>query len=144
MTTIAYKDGVIAYDGRVTRGGTIVYDDFDKMRERDGAAFFGAGATGEINELIGAYFGEEIVGECEASVLVLHSGSLTLIGYTDGKLWKAPVLLDRPYAIGSGTDHAYTAFDMGATAYQAIEMAAKRDTGTGGKIRTLTVTKPAE
>jgi ATP-dependent protease HslVU (ClpYQ) peptidase subunit len=139
MTTIAYKDGIIAYDGRVSRGGTIVYDDFDKMRERDGVNFFGTGATGEINELIGAWFGEEIVGECEASALVLHDGDLTLIGYAQGKLWKAPCVLDRPYAIGSGSDHAYTAFDMGATAYQAVEMAAKRDTSTGGKIRTLTV-----
>ncbi|MNC73653.1 hypothetical protein D3C75_1248910 [compost metagenome] len=69
----------------------------------------------------------------------MHDGNLTLIGYTEGKLWKSPLLLDRPYAIGSGTDHAYTAFDMGATAYQAVEMAAKRDTGTGGNIRTLTV-----
>jgi hypothetical protein len=28
---------------------------------------------------------------------------------------------------------------MGATAYQAVEMAMKRDCGTGGKIRTLTI-----
>lgn len=139
MTTIAYKDGVIAYDGRVSAGRTIIYDDFDKCRERDGVFFFGTGATGEINELIGAWFGEEIIGECGASALVLHDSQLTIIGYSDAKLWKSPILMDRPYAIGSGEDHALTAFDMGATAYQAVEMAAKRDTGTGGKIRTLTI-----
>ena len=133
------KDGIVAYDGRVSRGGTIVYDDFDKMRERDGVVFFGAGSTSEINELIGAYFGEEIPGGCDASAIVLHDGNLTLIGYTEGKLWKGPMLLDRPYAIGSGTDHAYTALDMGASAYQAVEMAAKRDTSTGGLIRTFTI-----
>ncbi len=27
MTTIAYKDGVIAYDSQVTRGDVITYDD---------------------------------------------------------------------------------------------------------------------
>lgn len=142
MTTIAYKDGIIAYDGRVSRGSTIVYDDFDKMREREGVCFFGTGSTGDINELVGAWFGEEVIGECDANALVLHDGNLTLIGYDEGKVWKSPVVLDRPYAIGSGADHALTAFDMGATAYQAIEMAMKRDCGTGGKIRTLTVTSP--
>lgn len=139
MTTIAYKDGIIAYDGLVTAGGTIVYDDFDKMRERDGVLFFGCGATSEINELIGGYFGDEIAGECRAEAIVVVDGLLTLIGFYEGKIAKTPLLLDRPYAIGSGTDHALTALDMGATAYQAIEMAAKRDTGTGGKIRTLTI-----
>lgn len=139
MTTIAYKDGIIAYDSRVSAGRTIIYDDVDKKRERDGVFFFGTGATGEINELIGAYFGEEIVGECGASALVVHGGDLLIIGYSEGKLWKSPIHVDKPYAIGSGEDHALTAFDMGATAYQAVEMAMKRDTGTGGKIRTLTV-----
>lgn len=139
MTTIAYKDGIIAYDGRVTAGRTIVYDDFDKLREREGVFFLGTGATSEINELIGLFFGEEILGECGAEAIAVQDGALTLIGYYDGKLAKTPMLMDRPYAIGSGMDHALTAFDMGASAYQAIEMAMKRDCGTGGKIRTLTV-----
>jgi ATP-dependent protease HslVU (ClpYQ) peptidase subunit len=143
MTTIAYKDGIIAYDGRVSRGSTIVYDDFDKMREREGVCFFGTGSTGDINELIGAWFGEEIVGECGANALVLHDGSLTLIGYDEGKVWKSPVVLDRSYSIGSGSEHALTAMDMGASAYQAVEIAMKRDSCTGGKIRTITV-KPIE
>lgn len=139
MTTIAYKDGIIAYDGLVTAGGTILYDDFDKMRERDGVQFFGAGATSEINELIGAYFGDEITGDCNATLIVANDGSLASVGYFDGKVCSTPLRTDRPYSIGSGADHALTAMDMGATAYQAIEMATKRDTGTGGKIRTITV-----
>jgi hypothetical protein len=139
MTTIAYKDGVIAYDGRVSARGTIIYDDFDKKRERDGVLFFGTGSTSDINDLVAAYFGESIAGECGAAAMVLHDDALMLVSYEDGKLFRSPILFDRPYAIGSGTDHAYTAFDMGATAYQAVEMAAKRDTGTGGLIRTLTI-----
>lgn len=139
MTTIAYKDGVIAYDGRVSAGGTIVYDDFDKKREREGVLFFGTGSVSEITELIGAYFGEGIAGECGASAMVLHDDTLTLISYEDGKVYKSLIIADRPYAIGSGRDHAFTAFDMGATAYQAVEMATKRDTGSGGLIRTHTI-----
>ncbi|WP_047305149.1 hypothetical protein [Pseudomonas fluorescens] len=139
MTTIAYKDGIIAYDGRCTSGGTIVYDDYDKMRESDGAFFFGAGALPEICDLIKAYRGEEITGECGALAIVCSGGALSLITYDDGKIAEGPISPDRPYAIGSGRDHAYTAMDMGASAYQAVEMASKRDTGTGGKIRTFTV-----
>lgn len=144
MTTIAYKDGIIAYDGRATAGGTIVYDDYEKMRERDGVFFFGAGGISEINDLIKAYHGEEIVGDCGASIIVCKAGELSLIGYEDGKVWESPVHPSKPYAIGSGRDHAFTALDMGASAYQAVEMAAKRDTGTGGKIRTFTIKREGE
>ena len=41
MTTIAYKDGVIAYDSRVTRGDLITDDDCDKCIERDGVNQYG-------------------------------------------------------------------------------------------------------
>lgn len=139
MTTIACKDGIIAYDGRVTAGGTIVYDDFDKMRESNGVLFVGAGSSACIADLVRAYNGEDITGDCDASIIVVKDGLLSLITYQDGKVWESAVHPDRPYAIGSGRDHAYTALDMGASAYQAVEMAAKRDTSTGGKIRTLNV-----
>jgi len=139
MTTIAYKDGIIAYDSRVTANGAIIYDDFEKRRERGGVSFFGTGATGDIEDLVSIYNGGAIAGECDATALVVQNGQLLLIGYSDGKVWKSPVRSDRPYAIGSGVDHAYTAMDMGASAYQAVEMAMKRDTGTGGQIRTFTI-----
>lgn len=139
MTTIAYKDGIIAYDGRCTAGGTIVYDDFDKLREREGVRFIGAGSTNDINELVDAYFGQEINGDCDARLMVIEAEALMLIGHSDGRLWKSPLVFDRPYAVGSGSDHALTAMDMGATAYQAVEIAMKRDSCTGGKIRTITV-----
>jgi hypothetical protein len=42
-------------------------------------------------------------------------------------------------AIGTGTDHAITAMDCGLSAREAVKMAMKRDTGTGGRIRTYKV-----
>ena len=48
-------------------------------------------------------------------------------------------MLGATYAIGSCADHAIPPMDMGATAYQAVQMAAKRDTGTGGTIRTVII-----
>ncbi|AZF37708.1 hypothetical protein C4J88_2926 [Pseudomonas sp. R4-39-08] len=137
MTTIAYKDGVIAYDSRRTCDGRIITDCADKKRERDGHVFFGSGSTSDILNLMDAFFGAKIEGECDAQVIVVHDGRVTEIIWTEGRLFKYPV--DHEYAIGSGSDNAITAMDMGATAFQAVEMASKRDTSTGGTIRTMII-----
>ena len=144
MTTIAYKDGIIAYDGRITRSHQIVYDDFDKCLDRDGVKFVCSGSTADFEGLISAYFGGEAP-NCSAVALVVADGGVwhSAVDENSG-FWKAPLIMDRPYAIGSGSEYALTAMDMGASAYQAVEMAMKRDSCTGGKIRTLTVTKPIE
>ena len=42
-------------------------------------------------------------------------------------------------AWGSGSMYALGAMDQGATALEALRIAMKRDPGTGGKIRTLTL-----
>ena len=139
MTTIAYRDGIIAYDSLVTAGGTVIYDDFDKKRERDGVLFFGTGSTADIELLIAAYFGEAPNCELDARAIAFREGKLSLLVFESGRVFESEVLPDRPYAIGSGQDHAWTAMDMGATAYQAVEFAAKRDTGTGGEIRAFTL-----
>lgn len=139
MTTIAYKDGIIAYDGRITAGSAITYDDYDKCLERDGVRFVLSGFVCDYRRLIDAYFGEELT-NIGAGALVVDTEGVWNIGHNDGEgVWKSPVIQDKPYAIGSGSVHALTAMDMGATAYQAVEMAMKRDSCTGGKIRTLTV-----
>jgi 20S proteasome alpha/beta subunit len=144
MTTIAYKDGVIAYDGRITSGSAITYDDFDKCHERDGVKFVMAGYTADYQRLMDAFFGKELA-SIGASALVVDADGVWSVGHNDGEgVWKSAVLADRPYAIGSGSVHALTAMDMGASAYQAVEMAMKRDSCTGGKIRTLTIAKPTE
>lgn len=139
MTTIAYKDGIIAYDGRVTRGNQITYDDFDKCLERDGVKFICSGANADFESLMDAYFGLETT-NIDASALIVADGIVWCGARDDTSgFWKFEVQPDRPYAIGSGSGHALTAMDMGASAYQAVEMAMKRDSCTGGKIRTLTV-----
>ena len=53
--------------------------------------------------------------------------------------WKTRLSLSNPDAIGSGSPFALTAMDMGASAEEAVTMAAKRDSCTGGKIRTLRI-----
>jgi len=140
MTTIAYKDGIIAYDSRETLGNTIVDDDCDKCQARDGVRFFCTGSTPDYDALLAAYFGEVSAVVIEAGGIALDNGVLWLLGYSETTgFWKDRLRMDNPFAVGSGSLHALTAMDMGASAYQAVEMAMKRDSCTGGKIRTLTI-----
>ncbi|SFV12700.1 proteasome subunit beta [Pseudomonas sp. OV546] len=140
MTTIAYKDGVIAYDSQVTRGDIITDDAYEKCIEQKGVKFFCAGPVSDHQRLVDVYFGAKPEGNIDASALVADGESLmhVAVDETTG-LWKTPILHARIYAIGSGSPFAFAAMDMGASAYQAIEMAAKRDTNTGGTIRTVII-----
>lgn len=136
MTTIAYKDGVIAYDSQITRGDVITYDDYEKCIDQAGVKFFCCGTVSDYQRLVDAYFGAKPDGNIDATALVLDGDSLMMVAVDDATgLWKSPVMRDRPYAIGSGTPYAFAAMDMGASAEKAVEMAARRDTSTGGKIR---------
>lgn len=140
MTTIAYKDGVIAYDSQITRGDVITYDDYEKCIEQAGVKFFCCGTVSDYQRLVDAYFGAKPDGNIDATALVLDGESLMMVAVDDATgLWKSPVMRDRPYAIGSGTPYAFAAMDMGASAEKAVEMAARRDTSTGGKVRTARV-----
>ena len=144
MTTIAYKGGVIAYDSRCTRGTTITDDDCEKLQTVKGVHFLCTGATCDFDALIAAYFGTAASARVEASGYAIDGCTLWLIGHDDKTgFWKNRIRLDRSDAIGNGSPFALTAMDMGATAAEAIEMAKKRDTCTGGTIRTLVVGAPS-
>ena len=137
MTTIAYKDNVIAYDSRVTSDITIIDDNCEKKRVENNVAFFLTGSTADHDRLIAAYFGAEInLKNVNANAMVADSDALYLIGVDEEVgIFRTPLSKDITYAIGSGADHALTAMDMGLSAADAVKMAAKRDTCTGGKIR---------
>uniref|UniRef100_A0AAU6W498 Proteasome subunit beta n=2 Tax=root TaxID=1 RepID=A0AAU6W498_9VIRU len=140
MTTIAYKDGVIAYDSQITSGNTITYDDYEKCHEVKGVKFVMSGKTSDYEDLQSAWFGASVTRNLEAAAIVFDSERLWYIGAdTDSGFWKCPIDGKGLYAIGSGADHALTAMDMGATAGEAVEMAKKRDTGTGGQVRLLVI-----
>lgn len=140
MTTIAYKDSIIAYDSRMLSGCTIVDDNYDKHLKVDGVHFFLTGATCSHKNLIAAYQGEVIESKNGASALVLDKGELCLAIFNKGEhVSICPEDLDRVIALGSGQDHAFTAMDCGLSAKDAVKMAMKRDTGTGGRIRTFKI-----
>lgn len=141
MTTIAYKDGVIAYDGRQVRNDRIVSDSAQKCLVVDGVSFFLAGAVCDEKALIAAYFGTPSQVPVECSGYVVDGDKLMMIGHDDTTgIWKQDLDPANPDAMGSGTPYALAAMDMGASAEEAVRAAMKRDVYTGGVIRTFTVT----
>lgn len=143
MTTIAYKNGIIAYDSRMCRGDLILSDEYEKKHEVDGVIFIVSGITASISKIIDKYFKKSIDLPVEANAVVFDGKQLSQIGF-DPKgeppnLWESPIHFHIPDAWGSGADHAITAMDMEATAEEAVKWAMKRDVNTGGKINTIKI-----
>lgn len=140
MTTIAYKDGVIAYDSRLTNYGTIISDSFNKRITSDGVHFFPSGDYSNIAKMIECYFnrGTPTADTDGIGAFIVDAGQVMRAGInTEGSFWTMDAMDTE--AIGTGADHALTAMDMGASAAEAVRMAAKRDSATGGRIRTFKV-----
>ena len=140
MTTIAYKDGVIAYDSRASRGDTIQSDTREKSVVKDGVTFICCGNFHEVEEFIDIWFGgDKKKNELNVAALVIDKESVIWYVTCDDEFTRCRILTAEPQALGSGTFHALTAMDMGATAKEAVKMAMKRDPYTGGEIRTIKV-----
>ncbi len=135
MTTIAYKDGEIAYDSRTTCGDTIMDDDANKKIESRGVKFFLCGSTCDFEYLIEAYFGTPSPTPIEASGYALVGQELWYIGHNQDGFWKVKLRKDICHAIGSGSGFALGAMDAGLNARRAVAIAIGRDTGSGGRVR---------
>ncbi len=140
MTTIAYKDGIIACDSRLTWGTTIIDDNWSKKIERKGRLFFLSGIPEDFEDFFELYFSGRQTHHRYLNVcgLLVENNFLYEVYVCDkgNRLYKLKLFLDRTTAYGSGGDFAFTAMDMGGTAKEAIKMAIKRNTSTGGRIRT--------
>lgn len=144
MTTIVYKDGVIAYDSRATAGDRICSDDFEKKKVVDEVAFFFAGSLIDFDNLVDCYFNPEQSEEIESqgtSALVVDKNKMFLISIDEdtGKYWKQSLEQFSKWAIGSGSLYAQAAMEMGADAKKAVQIAMKLDIRTGGKIKTYKI-----
>lgn len=135
MTTIAYHHDTrtIAYDGRISRGDTIITDTATKMTTKGGVRFFISGAIADDALFIDLYFGAKSDVVPDAIAFVVDAGTVYRVGFeTDGTLWKYPV--QHNDAIGSGWVWAIAAMDFGQNARVAVSYAASRDIYTGGSI----------
>lgn len=138
MTTIAYRDGVIAYDSRISEGDLIISDNYLKYYTNNDYRVFFAGdliLASLLTDILNEKISVPDSGELEA--IVWTGDKLLWVGFEDGCFYQIPMLMTNYFAIGSGKAHAFTAMDMGADAITAVNMAAKRDKNTGGSINSF-------
>ena len=139
MTTIAYKDGVIAYDSRETSSGTILSDEAEKRTEHEGVSFFLSGNCGEDIEYMKVWADRACTEKFQCGGFAVDAEGVLWGCGGDPTPWRHHIDPKQVSARGSGSDHALTAMDMGATAEEAVQWAIKRDNCTGGIIRTFKV-----
>jgi ATP-dependent protease HslVU (ClpYQ) peptidase subunit len=135
MTTIVYRDGVLAADQRMTQGDTLVSDKCKKLvRMSDGSLVAIAGRLSLAQKFVEwarkGGKGSPPTGAVYDGIWLRHDGLY---------VWESGdhvIKLDqrRFYAWGSGQIAALGALHYGASATEAVRCAAKVDISTGGKI----------
>jgi 20S proteasome alpha/beta subunit len=135
VTTIAYRDGIMAADRMVTGNG--IYDgDVTKIMRLTDGTLFGASGASHLKKALITWIESGMAYETRPKdfdqvefegILVKPNGSVFFIekGFTSFEI-------DAEYvATGSGRELALGAMAFGATAEQAIDCASKHDTKTG-------------
>ena len=143
MTTIVYKDGVLAADSLVTDRGCRMGSAKKIISSRFGLA----GAVGHLG-LMQAFLNWAATGRPAdgrpvpdktddndfEGLIITPAGQVLWYG---GDMVAVDMTQSEYVCLGSGFRVAMGALEMGATAEQAVRVAAKVDTSTGGPIHVL-------
>jgi ATP-dependent HslUV protease subunit HslV len=138
MTTIAYRDGVLAADTRVTRGGYIMPGHFCKIGRSPGGDLVGvagncAKAVGFLRAVISGSADPTAPEESVTALVISPDGQITVheaagrFDMTGAPFW----------AIGTGTSAALGALHAGASAEEAVRIAMLIDNDSGGEVNSL-------
>lgn len=143
MTTIAYKDGVLAADTLITCGDH--RDGYtEKVKRIGGVLLAAAGSAIQADRFFEwaqrgfhpADRPSDIPEDEKCNWLRVESdGSLSV--WANGSSWKTKPM-DGMYALGSGSEYALGAMAAGASPEEAVRIAMKFDTKTGGDITVVT------
>lgn len=149
MTTIAYRDGILAADSRTSiqteAGGSRFFKCEKLYRVLRGGVLNIVGLAGESAS--GLVFldwyqsGDKetpeklITGEADFTALVLNRSGL----FEFDKWCRGEKILGRFYAVGSGAKAALGALHMGANARTAVRIACKVDPYSAGPIVTMSI-----
>ena len=136
MTTIAYDGTSVSVDSLVTSDG-FKEGHYRKWRKLpNGDYVFGAGNWEDVARIFEAMLAEEEPDEdlWESAIIVTLD--------TMGRVWEqynSPRRERRRavWAYGSGREFALGALEAGATSAQAVAIAKKYNTGTGGPVKTV-------
>lgn len=143
MTTIAYKDGKLAFDSKVTAGGT--HTGFmTKGKKTSKFLIAGCGSCEDLQAFIdwmdagGVVADKKLFGlaDREVDMAALVVNKKNMVFHYEGRLY--PYEVNSEYhAMGSGADFALGAMASGSSAQQAVRIASKLDTSTGGVVKEL-------
>lgn len=141
MTTIAYRDDVLAADTQITCGGTI--DGWVQKAFRKRELLYATSGSSGLGDAFLTWVAKGMEGDAPslkgdkddngAHGYLFPGGDRVVWRYDD--VWAthhAPF-----FAYGSGAEIALGAMLAGATAEEAVRAAAQRDTATGGEITVL-------
>lgn len=139
MTTLVYRDGVLAADSRGTRNGMICPGAVNKVAVVDGrlVGFVGDTAFGQrfVRDLREGREPADLEGEAIA-VIVDSDGTVRV---HQNATWYVE---EGPFAAwGTGLAAALGALHMGATADQAVEAACEVDPNSGGPVQIVSLRK---
>ena len=138
MTTVVYRDGVLAADTLVTADGIKVGHKSKLVRLKRSHLI---GFAGDIK-----YYTKFLEREPEDNL----TGEFSVIEVIDGRVLtysgdNLPEQIEAPfYAIGSGWEIAMGALAMGATAEEAIKITMEYDINTGGEVECIALTTVKE
>jgi len=139
MTTIAYKDGIIACDSQCTKANLKKYD-FNKIKKIKGIIFVFYGEVPYFDELAQIFFGnlKPQRWHKEVGAVVINKGVKEICTFVVSE-YKTGLIeewdIKSHYSVGSGSELAIGAMDAGATAIEAVKIATERDIYSGGKVR---------
>lgn len=139
MTTIAYRNGVLAADTAVINGYTKLARAITKAVKHHGCVAAAAGTATYLGAFLRWFEANEVgeppvAGDDDAGMIV-RPGPV-VHRYEKGGWFQVTA---EYYAIGSGRDHAAGAFFMGANAEQAVRAAIEHDPASGGDVTVLGV-----
>jgi len=142
MSTIAYRDGIMAADTRAYSGGVTPVGEKAKIRKLADGTLIGVSSTvpGGGETVIDWWERGHPKGETlPSSFTMLAVDPKGRVFYvTDGTHVSGP--LAAPFfAIGSGSDYALGAMAVGSTAREALKVAIELDVWTGGRVMWLTL-----
>lgn len=141
MTTIVYRDGVLAADSRGYSGDATPIGNKLKIHKLKDNSLVGVttahpGFSEQITNWLNDGARPEEIPNTDPDFAALHITQEGVFYYCDNYTPSGPLSSDY-YAIGSGCKYAYGALGMGANAEEAIRIAMQFDVFTGGEVTSL-------
>lgn len=144
MTTIAYRDGVLAADTRSSSNDCVLSDRHPKIVRRGRVMAAATGTTAMCREFLawvsGGMRGAPPENPHPSNSEWTYWG--LVVSPTGAWVFQEPGVVpvtSEFYAMGSGRDFALGAMMAGASAADAVAVAMRLDTCSGGEVRALSV-----